>query len=129
MKNNRQMLYIGIALILLVGLFLVVRPKKSQVTTPPASSAASSKSFTIVIQNRKRIQGPEVAQVTQGDTVSLVLTADEAQEVHLHGYDKSVELTPGQPVTLTFTADATGHFEYELEQSKTVIGAVEVLPK
>jgi heme/copper-type cytochrome/quinol oxidase subunit 2 len=50
-----------------------------------------------------------------GSTVSIQVTSDVADEVHLHGYDKKVDVTPDAPATLTFTADIPGIFEVELE--------------
>jgi heme/copper-type cytochrome/quinol oxidase subunit 2 len=47
--------------------------------------------------------------------VSIRVTSDVADEVHLHGYDKKVDVAPGAPATLTFTADIPGIFEVELE--------------
>jgi heme/copper-type cytochrome/quinol oxidase subunit 2 len=47
--------------------------------------------------------------------VSLEVTSDVTDEVHLHGDDKKVDVTPGAPATLTLTADITGIFEVELE--------------
>jgi hypothetical protein len=50
-----------------------------------------------------------------GSTVSIRVTSDVADEVHLHGYDRKVDVTPDAPATLTFTADIPGVFEVELE--------------
>jgi heme/copper-type cytochrome/quinol oxidase subunit 2 len=49
--------------------------------------------------------------------VRLEVTADRADEVHLHGYDRKVDLTPGKQATLEFTADTPGVFEVELEEA------------
>jgi hypothetical protein len=39
-----------------------------------------------------------------------------ADEVHVHGYDLTVDLEAGQPGELTFTPNAAGVFEVELEE-------------
>ena len=49
--------------------------------------------------------------------VRLEVTADRADEVHLHGYDRKVDAEPGKQATLEFTADTPGVFEVELEES------------
>jgi heme/copper-type cytochrome/quinol oxidase subunit 2 len=49
--------------------------------------------------------------------VRLEVTADRADEVHLHGYDRKVDIEPGTPAVLEFTADAPGVFEVELEDA------------
>ena len=45
------------------------------------------------------------------------MTADRADEVHLHGYDRKVDIEPGKPAELEFTADVPGVFEVELEEA------------
>lgn len=49
--------------------------------------------------------------------VRLEVTADRADEVHLHGYDRKVDIEPGKPAVLEFTADVPGVFEVELEEA------------
>jgi len=65
------------------------------------------------------VRGPEGrVKIKAGSVVQLRVTSDVADEVHLHGYDKSVDVKPGTPATLTFTAKITGIFEVELEERK-----------
>ncbi len=52
-------------------------------------------------------------KVEKGDAVRLEIKSDTAGELHLHGYQLSVKLTPGQPATLAFTAFATGRYPFE----------------
>jgi len=65
-------------------------------------------------------------QVAKGTAVTLVVTSDAADEVHLHGYDIEKELTPGTPATLQFTADVAGVFEVELHHAGTVLLRLQV---
>jgi len=67
--------------------------------------------------------------VNQGDEITIKITSDEAEEFHVHAYDNSVELEPNKQATLTFTTNLSGRFPFELEKSKTEIGALEVQPK
>ncbi|RMH71261.1 MAG: hypothetical protein D6683_14690 [Actinomyces sp.] len=55
------------------------------------------------------------AQVGLGDTVEVRIDSSVAEEFHLHTYDVSAELEPGQVTTVRFTADIPGVFEAELE--------------
>ena len=52
-----------------------------------------------------------------GTEVRLEVTADRADEVHLHGYDRKVDLQPGRPAVLEVRADTPGVFEVELEEA------------
>jgi len=53
--------------------------------------------------------------VSKGDKVVLVVKSDVADEIHLHGYDKSTDVTAGGTARLPFTATLPGRFEVELE--------------
>ena len=65
------------------------------------------------------IRGGEVAggaadiQVTKGDVVRIVVSADVPDDIHLHGYDIEKQAGPGQPARFRFTADVEGIFEIE----------------
>lgn len=60
---------------------------------------------------------PGRTEVEAGTTVAFTITSDRADEVHLHGYDRTVRLRPGEPGTLRVTADRTGRFELETHAS------------
>ncbi len=61
---------------------------------------------------------PEVGQVAVplGNTVRLFVTSDAADEVHVHGYEQTLDLAAGIPAELTFVADVPGIFEVELHE-------------
>jgi FtsP/CotA-like multicopper oxidase with cupredoxin domain len=68
---------------------------------------------------RIEIRGGEVAggaadiQVTKGDVVRIVVSADAPDDIHLHGYDIEKKAGPGQPARFKFKADVEGIFEIE----------------
>jgi nitrous oxide reductase len=66
--------------------------------------------------------------VGKGDRVQLVVRSDVADEVHLHGYDLSRAVAPGQPARIAFVADVPGRFEVELEESGVQIADLTVRP-
>lgn len=96
---------------------------------PVANQTTVPNTYELIIQDKKLISGSATIKVTQGDEVTIKITSDEAEEFHVHAYDNSVELEPGKQATLTFTANLSGRFPFELENSKTEIGALEVQPK
>ena len=49
-------------------------------------------------------------KIDRGDTVILNFTADEPGEIHLHGYDLTVGVSPNRVSSLTFPADTAGAF-------------------
>lgn len=89
---------------------------------PGGSSAASVGPTTRVIAVRARggqVSG-ETGRVTVplGSPVTLSVTSDVADEIHLHGYDRQAEIPAGGTASISFTANIPGIFEMELEQSK-----------
>jgi hypothetical protein len=78
----------------------------------PADKAPTVKHFTI----------------QQGRQVVFVVESELADEVHLHGYDLSADVAPGEPATIRFKATAPGLFEAELESRSLPIAELEVRP-
>lgn len=64
--------------------------------------------------------------VAAGTQVTLSITSDVPDEVHLHGYDLEAELTPGTPAEITFDATVPGVFEVELHDAGTVLLTIQV---
>jgi plastocyanin len=64
--------------------------------------------------------------VAVGTEVTLTITSDVADEVHLHGYDLEAELTPGTPAEITVDATLPGVFEVELHEAGTVLLTIQV---
>ena len=64
--------------------------------------------------------------VDLGDTVRIVITLAETDEVHVHTYDLEVEGPAGEEVELEFVADIAGIFEVELHEAGTVLFELEV---
>ena len=72
---------------------------------------------------------PDTPAARQGDRVTMTVTADRAEEIHLHGYDIHFSVpSAGGSVTQTFTADKSGSFELELEATNTHVGQFNVSP-
>jgi hypothetical protein len=72
---------------------------------------------------------PGQLQANEGDTLTVSVSADKYEEIHLHGYDKHFFPSPSQPATLTFPADKTGNFVIEIEATSTPLGLLDVKPR
>jgi hypothetical protein len=64
--------------------------------------------------------------VAAGSLVRIITSGEIAEEVHVHGYDLAVDVTPGAEETLEFSADIPGIFEVELEGAGTLLFELEV---
>jgi uncharacterized cupredoxin-like copper-binding protein len=82
----------------------------------------------IVFRDGKVVGGIQRATVEQGKNVAIVVGSDVVDEVHLHGYDKSVDVKPGKQARLVFVASIPGRFEVELEGRGLQIADIEVRP-
>lgn len=107
-------------------------PPVSATTAPSTTSPTSTTTTTtttipddtveIVINvTGGEVDGPGRAEVDGGSDVRLIVTADVADELHVHGYDLFADTVPGQPVTIEFLADIPGIFEVELEDARLEI--------
>lgn len=72
------------------------------------------------------VAGPGRVTVPLGSQIRLEVTADEADEVHFHGYDVFADVAPGAPAVILLTADIPGVFEVELEGRGLELVLVEV---
>jgi hypothetical protein len=132
-----------------VALFLLVRPgDEDQATTVPATTApatttraatteettttepepAGPTSFRVTARGGRPVGGVQKLEARKGERIRIVVRADVADHVHLHGYDLMLDVAPGAPAQLVFTADLTGVFELELEDRKLLLAEVEVRP-
>jgi hypothetical protein len=101
----------------------------SPATEPARAVSAKPNILDIVVQRGRRISEPAVIKVHEGDEVTLHITTDRADELHLHGYNLHVQVSPEKTAVLQFTAKLTGRFPYELHKSELELGAVEVYPQ
>jgi hypothetical protein len=144
----RTVALIAAALGLLVSLFFALRPDDEEpaatttvaratttepevtTTTAPATTAPAEPKVLKISISVPGDKAPTVKKFTveQGRQVELVVDSELADEVHLHGYDLSADVAPGEPATIRFKATAPGLFEAELESRGLPIAELEVRP-
>jgi hypothetical protein len=99
-----------------------------EASASPSGSAAVSAGRRIEVQ----VTGGQVSgdtgrvPVAAGEHVTLVITSDVADEVHVHGYDLETELAPGKPAEIAFDATIPGVFEVELHEAGTQLLSLQV---
>jgi hypothetical protein len=98
-------------------------------TSTPTEAAEEPPPPEIVVKDGKVVGGVARFRVKQGERVQFSVTADVADEVHVHAYDfmKDIE-APGDTVTFDFKADITGITEVELEDAGLQIASLRVDP-
>lgn len=81
----------------------------------------------IAVEGGAPVGGVQEIEVARGENARIVISSpDTTEEVHLHGYDVTAELAPGEPAVIEFEATIEGMFEVELEESVTPIGELTV---
>ena len=101
-------------------------PAPSVPAAVPAPAAIAV--IELVVRNSRLAAGPPVVSVRLGDTVTLRITSDRADDLHLHGYDRHLHLLANEPAELTVKAIHSGRFEYELHHANRTLGTLEVQP-
>ncbi len=101
------------------------------VTTPPITGPNPTdgrETVRIAVVGGRPKGGIQRPKVAQGDRVTLLVTSDVADHVHLHGYDLMADAGPGTTARIVFVADVPGRFEIELEERGIQIGELTVEP-
>lgn len=97
-----------------------------------AVAGAEPRTIDLAIRDGQLPKEQQLVRVRQGDEVTLRWTTDRLFTVHLHGYDIEAKLAPGAPVSMRFTARATGRFPIEIHgargEERTVV-YLEVHPR
>ncbi|GAA2808902.1 hypothetical protein [Streptomyces showdoensis] len=88
-------------------------------TAPPATPAG--RTLTITVSGDSVQPPPSRVELKKGERLTLRVTSDRADTLHVHGYDRELPLPAGTPATLTLTADRTGLFEVETHESGLVL--------
>jgi FtsP/CotA-like multicopper oxidase with cupredoxin domain len=103
-------------------------PSDSASASPSASASADQ--GTVIEINLVGGKPDPVLEPTQrfakGDTITIRVTTDKAYEVHIHGYDYSLDAKPGETVEKTFTLDKQGSFEVEVEELSKLLFNLQV---
>ena len=76
---------------------------------------ASDGSIEVTVEGGE-ISGDTAATVAVGTEVSLTVSSDSDDRIHVHGYDLYADVSGGSG-TVEFTADIPGVFEVELEEA------------
>lgn len=135
--NTKTIVTLLAAVVVLGGLFITLKPdsktERASTTVEPtiaasASPTANPNTFSFLVSGGK-VTAPPSFTVMQGSEVTIRVTADVADNIHLHGYDISKPTVPGQLVELKFMAATAGRFEIELENAALTLGNLEVQPK
>jgi len=83
------------------------------VTTAVAADAVLRKVLTLSVVNGAVVGVGDTVKVQQGDDLELRWSSDKPMELHLHGYDIEVKVSPQAPAVMSFKANIPGRFPVE----------------
>ncbi|MFF5504473.1 hypothetical protein [Streptomyces roseolus] len=95
-------------------------PPSPSSSAPPTPSP-DGRTLDIRVTGSTVAPAPSRLELRKGERVTLRVTSDRADTVHVHGYDREAALTPGTSAILTLTADRIGLFEVETHESGLVL--------
>jgi hypothetical protein len=153
----KSFMFVAVAAAVLGGLFLFFKPARladeppvavAPAATPPAATVSSPapapvvppaipaaetplepNTLEVIVKDGKVVSGNTLLKARQGDEVTLKITSDAADEVHVHGYDRHAQVKPGETTTLRIKATRTGRFPFELHKSRLELGTLEIYPR
>ena len=145
MGSRARLVLLAATVLAAVVLFLVLRPHDEQPTqsaTTTSETSTSTDSETgatttaetpgaVRVQIEARGDGSaSIRRVTieRGQRVTLIVSSDVADEVHVHGYDLMADVAPGSPARISFEASVPGRFDVELESRAIQIAELRVNP-
>lgn len=109
----------------------------SSTPAPAASAAAPTEPEPVVTPDDAQAvnltyAGGEVTgdtgrvEVPVGMRVRLTVTADVPDQIHVHGFDLTQAVSPGQSSQLEFVADRPGVYEVELHDARRVLTRLQI---
>ena len=101
-------------------------PTSGPSNTADPSGEQADVTVDITVANGKVNPSGATIKVKAGQTVLIKAVSDAEEELHIHGYDKELELTPGKAAAVTFTANMKGTFEVETHKSGKLVAKLVV---
>ena len=107
-------------------------PTTSLAPVATASTTIASTTTTVAGQlisvtvRGGQVQGPSRQRVERNETVTVRVSSDVADEIHVHGYNKTAPVAAGGTGEVSFVANIPGVFEVEFEKSGKLLFTLEV---
>ena len=145
MSRAQRFALLGGAVVVLLAVLLLTRSDDEKTSAPRAAVTSATTAApvpspavvtTTTIKEKPKPKpdpGPiltadELTTIESrvGKTIRFRARSTDGDEVHVHGYDKSVEAPAGEVVSVELKATMPGIFEVEFEHAGVAIGKLEV---
>lgn len=101
-------------------------PAATSPTTLASTTTTVAGQLVSVTVRGGQVQGPSRQRVERNDTVTVRVSSDVADEIHVHGYNKTAPVAAGGTGEVSFVANIPGVFEVEFEKSGKLLFTLEV---
>jgi hypothetical protein len=92
------------------------------------ASAEGGEVPTIEVRNGEPVGGIQTLEFSAGEEVRFRVSSDEAEEIHVHGYDIAKDVPAGGTIEFDFPAELEGIYEAELEGQAVQIAELRINP-
>lgn len=142
-----RLLIVAATAVVAAGLFLVLRPDDDDSAATGTTTTTTTPTITeptvpplrppappppavvrITVRDGTPVGGIRRVTVGRGRRVTLIVTSNVADHVHLHGYDVMRDVAPGRPARLSFRATIVGTVEVELEDRGVPLATITTQP-
>jgi hypothetical protein len=82
--------------------------------------------LAVTVRGGSVVEGAARQRAALNQPVTVRVTSDVADEVHVHGYDRRIDVPAGRTAEVTFVANIPGVFEVEFERSHKLLFTLEV---
>jgi len=83
---------------------------------------------TIEVRNGEPVGGVQTLEFSAGEEIRFRVSSDEAEEIHVHGYDIAKDVPAGGTIEFDFPAELEGIYEAELEGLGVQIAELRINP-
>ena len=102
--------------------------QEDEASPAPAERPAAPRIPTLVVQDGRPRGEVRELRFDKGERVRFRVRSDVAEELHIHGYDRYVDVAPGRTATVSFPASIEGIFEVELHGAGLPLASLRVEP-
>ena len=82
-------------------------------TSGPVAAAPDGRTIEITVTGREVDPAPSTVSLGVGDRLTLLVTSDHDDTLHIHGFDVEEPLTAGAATSVTLTGAQPGVYEVE----------------
>lgn len=95
-------------------------------STPSSAPTPGVRTIAIELADGKVSPSGSRVDLSKGEPFVLDITSDRDDEVHVHGFDKEIEVRAGKRVKVEMVADRTGRYEVESHHPELLIVVLQI---